>query len=64
MPPFVLEEWNVAAGPHDGRGEEPSRRHLEASEPRLVIEVLSPATRDFDAFEKLAEYRKVGCVAL
>jgi Uma2 family endonuclease len=28
-------------------------------EPRLVVEVLSPNTRDFDAFEKLAEYKLV-----
>ncbi|MDR7036458.1 Uma2 family endonuclease [Methylobacterium sp. BE186] len=32
---------------------------LKAAEPRLVAEVLSPSTRDFDAFEKLAEYRNI-----
>ncbi|WP_375453884.1 Uma2 family endonuclease [uncultured Methylobacterium sp.] len=30
---------------------------LKAAEPRVVVEVLSPSTRDFDAFEKVAEYR-------
>jgi Uma2 family endonuclease len=30
-----------------------------AALPRLVAEVLSPTTRDFDTFEKLAEYRQV-----
>jgi len=30
-----------------------------ASEPRLVVEVLSPSTRDFDAFEKLEEYKQI-----
>ena len=32
---------------------------LKAAEPKLVAEVLSPSTRDFDAFEKLGEYRTV-----
>lgn len=32
---------------------------LTAAEPRLVAEILSPGTRDFDAFEKLDEYRGV-----
>jgi len=32
---------------------------LTAAEPRLVAEVLSPSTRDFDAFEKVEEYRGV-----
>ena len=32
---------------------------LTAAEPRLVAEILSPSTRDFDAFEKLDEYRGV-----
>lgn len=32
---------------------------LKASEPRLVVEVLSPGTRDFDTFEKLGEYKTV-----
>ncbi len=30
---------------------------MKAADPRLVAEVLSPSTRDFDAFEKLAEYK-------
>ncbi|AWN37882.1 Uma2 family endonuclease [Methylobacterium radiodurans] len=30
-----------------------------AAEPRLVAQVLSPSTRDFDAFAKLAEYKAV-----
>ena len=30
----------------------------KAAEPRLVAEVLSPTTRDADAFEKLAEYKQ------
>ncbi|GEP01532.1 Uma2 family endonuclease [Methylobacterium haplocladii] len=30
-----------------------------AAGPRLVVEVLSPSTRDFDAFEKLDEYKAV-----
>lgn len=32
---------------------------FKAAEPRLVLEVLSPGTRDFDTFEKLGEYRAV-----
>lgn len=32
--------------------------HL-AADPRLVAEVLSPSTRDFDTFEKLGEYKAV-----
>lgn len=32
---------------------------LKAAEPRLVAEVLSPSTRDFDTLEKLAEYKSV-----
>lgn len=32
---------------------------LKAALPRMVAEVLSPTTRDFDAFEKLAEYQRV-----
>ncbi len=30
-----------------------------AAEPRMVMEVLSPSTRDFDTIEKLAEYKAV-----
>ncbi|MCJ2060506.1 Uma2 family endonuclease [Methylobacterium sp. J-048] len=36
---------------------------LMAAEPRLVAEVLSPTTRDFDAFAKLAEYKTMGSLA-
>lgn len=32
----------------------------KAETPRMVAEVLSPSTRDFDAFEKLEEYKSVG----
>jgi Uma2 family endonuclease len=32
---------------------------MKAAEPRMVAEVLSPTTRDFDAFEKLEEYKQV-----
>jgi Uma2 family endonuclease len=32
---------------------------LKAALPRMVAEVLSPSTRDFDAFEKVAEYKQV-----
>ncbi|HEX8417319.1 MAG TPA: Uma2 family endonuclease [Methylobacterium sp.] len=32
---------------------------LKAALPRLVVEVLSPSSRDFDAFEKLDEYKTV-----
>ncbi len=32
---------------------------LKAAAPRLVVEVLSPGTRDFDTFEKLSEYKTV-----
>ena len=30
-----------------------------AAEPRMVAEILSPSTRDFDTFEKLEEYKAV-----
>jgi Uma2 family endonuclease len=30
-----------------------------AASPRMVAEVLSPATRDFDTFEKLADYKQI-----
>jgi Uma2 family endonuclease len=33
---------------------------MKASLPRMVAEVLSPSTRDFDTFEQLEEYRQVG----
>jgi Uma2 family endonuclease len=32
---------------------------FKAASPRMVAEVLSPTTRDFDTFEKLAEYKLV-----
>lgn len=32
---------------------------FRAALPRVVVEVLSPSTRDFDTFEKLAEYKQV-----
>lgn len=34
-----------------------------ATEPRMVAEVLSPSTRDFDAFGKLDEYKSVPSIA-
>ena len=34
-----------------------------AAEPRMVAEVLSPSTRDFDTFEKLEEYKAVASLA-
>ncbi|MGP9820926.1 Uma2 family endonuclease [Salinarimonas sp. NSM] len=34
-----------------------------AALPRLVVEVLSPSTRDFDAFEKLEEYKRIASIA-
>ncbi|MBY0299576.1 MAG: Uma2 family endonuclease [Methylobacterium sp.] len=34
-----------------------------AAEPRLVVEVLSPSTRDFDTFDKLGEYKTVASLA-
>lgn len=46
----------VDCGPRDPAG-------LMAAEPRLVAEVLSPTTRDFDAFAKLAEYRTMSSLA-
>ncbi|TXN23622.1 MULTISPECIES: Uma2 family endonuclease [Methylobacterium] len=36
---------------------------LKAAAPRLVAEVLSPSTRDFDAFEKLGEYKTLDSLA-
>lgn len=33
-----------------------------AAEPKVIVEVLSPSTRDFDTFEKLAEYKGVPSV--
>jgi Uma2 family endonuclease len=37
----------------------PGPRDMTAVEPRLVIEVLSPSTMQFDRFRKLEEYRTV-----
>ena len=34
-----------------------------AQSPRVVIEVLSPSTRDFDTFHKLEEYKSVASLA-
>jgi Uma2 family endonuclease len=36
---------------------------MQAALPRMVAEVLSPNTRDFDTFEKLAEYKQVASLA-
>ncbi len=36
---------------------------LSAADPRLVAEVLSPTTRDFDTFGKVAEYQAVPGIA-
>lgn len=35
---------------------------MKAASPRLVIEVLSPSTRDFDSFQKLEEYKEIGSI--
>lgn len=35
---------------------------FKAASPRLVAEVLSPSTRDFNSFGKLAEYKSVGSI--
>ena len=45
----------VDCGPRDPNG-------MKAALPRMVAEVLSPTTRDFDTFEKLAEYPQVACL--
>ncbi|AWB21120.1 Uma2 family endonuclease [Methylobacterium currus] len=37
---------------------------LTAAEPRLVVELLSPSTRDFDAFDKLEECKPVASLAV
>lgn len=37
-------------------------RSTEATEPKVVVEVLSPSTRDFDMFAKLDEYRSVDSI--
>jgi Uma2 family endonuclease len=43
-------------------GQRDPNAHLAAL-PRLVAEVLSPTTRDFDTFEKLSEYQLVDSLA-
>ena len=43
----------VDCGPRDPNG---TKKAL----PRLVVEVLTPSTRDFDTFKKLNEYRETG----
>jgi Uma2 family endonuclease len=35
---------------------------MKTASQRMVAEVLSPNTRDFDTFEKLAEYKQVGAL--
>ncbi|KMO40530.1 hypothetical protein VQ02_07405 [Methylobacterium variabile] len=46
----------------DGGARDPNG--LTAAEPRLFAEVLSPSTRDFDAFDKLEEYKAVASLAV
>src|SRR3954468_14013857 len=46
----------VDCGPRDPNA-------MLAAEPRMVAEVLSPSTRDFDTFEKLEEYKAVAPLA-
>lgn len=41
----------------DGGSRDPNAPR--AAQPRLVVEVLSPSTHDFDAFETLGEYRTI-----
>jgi Uma2 family endonuclease len=43
----------VDCGPRDPNG-------TKAALPRLVVEVLSPSTRDFDTFKKLDGYKETG----
>lgn len=50
-------DLGVDCGPRDPTG-------LTAAEPRLVVEVLSPSTRDFDAFNELGEYKTVASLAV
>ena len=44
-------------------GSEPGARELVASEPRVVIEILSPSTMSFDRFRKLEEYKTVASIS-
>lgn len=50
-------DLSVDCGARDPNG-------LTAAEPRLVVEVLSPSTRDFDACDKLEEYKTVASLAV
>ena len=45
----------VDCGPRDPNG-------TKAALPKLVVEVLSPVTRDFDTFGKLHEYKAIGAL--
>jgi Uma2 family endonuclease len=47
----------VQCGPYDPMG-------LSASEPRVVVEVLSPSTMNYDRVKKLEEYRRVASIAV
>lgn len=45
-------DGGIDCGPYDPEG-------LKATAPRMVAEVLSPSTRDFDTFDKVREYQSV-----
>jgi Uma2 family endonuclease len=47
-------------GPDIGVDCERRDNATKAASPRVVIEVLSPTTRDFDTIDKLEEYKMVG----
>jgi Uma2 family endonuclease len=47
-----LPDLGVDCGPFDDSS-------MEASEPKLVVEILSPTTRSFDRTDKLEEYKTV-----
>lgn len=49
-------DLGVDCGPRDPDG-------LSAAEPRFVVEVLPPSTRDFEAFGKLEEYKTLPSLA-
>lgn len=40
----------------------PDRRSMEAAEPRVVVEVLSPSTMRYDRLHKLEEYKQLDAV--
>ncbi|HMQ57431.1 MAG TPA: Uma2 family endonuclease [Rhizobiaceae bacterium] len=40
----------------------PDTRRLDAADPRVVIEILSPSTMRFDRFQKLEEYKLNDCI--